>query len=212
LTEDRIHPYDEAKNFINNASFISVGHCGCRASAAKCNNPGEVCRCFDDVAEFLVERGFACQIDKKEAMKLPDMTEAAGLVHPSFNSGDKTPMICSCCPCCCHVLRRRIELKHRHAFESGRFEALVNGDECTGCSLCIDERCPMEEAWPTACIDHNQPMVIKTALCLKCCACIRACPNGVRKMTEKDFFKHAELPATLCSAPMLPGYNHRKNH
>jgi Na+-translocating ferredoxin:NAD+ oxidoreductase subunit B len=188
--KDRIHPYDEVKNFINNAGFISVGHCACRVSTAKCDNPREVCLCFDDVAEFLVERGFARQIDKEEAMELLDMTEAAGLVHTSFNSGDKTPLICSCCSCCCHVLRGRIELKHQHAFEPSRFEALVNSDECTGCSVCIDERCPMK-----AIEIIDDVAVVNTAECIGCGLCVTGCPAGAIQLVERK--QVPSTPATI---------------
>ena len=132
--QDRVHPYEEVKNFINDANYIALTNCACRVSVAKCDKPKEVCLIFDEAAEFLVERGFARQIDKVEGMKVLDRAEEAGLVHTSNNSADRANLICNCCPCCCTVLRGRTQLKHSHAFEPSRFEARVKSEDCTGCA------------------------------------------------------------------------------
>jgi hypothetical protein len=99
-SQDRVHPYEEVKNFINDANYIALAKCACRVSVAKCDKPKEVCLIFGETAEFLVERGFARQIDKEEGMKVLDLAEEAGLVHTSNNSADRAGLICNCCPCC----------------------------------------------------------------------------------------------------------------
>ena len=124
--QDRVHPYEEVKNFISDANYIALTKCACRVSVANCDKPKEVCLIFGEMAEFLVERGFARQISKEEGMKVLDQAEEAGLVHTSNNSADRANLICNCCPCCCTVLRGRTQLKHPHAFEPSRFEAHVN--------------------------------------------------------------------------------------
>ncbi|MDI6743468.1 MAG: hypothetical protein QMD11_12105, partial [Smithella sp.] len=142
--ENRVHPYEEVRNFISKANYIALTHCACRVSVAKCDKPKEVCLIFEDVAEFLVERGFARHISKEEGMKVLDEAEKAGLVHTSNNSSDKALLICNCCPCCCTVLRGMTQLKHPHAFEPSRFEARVISENCNGCAICAEERCPMK--------------------------------------------------------------------
>ena len=135
--QDRVHPYEEVKHFIDDANYIALAPCACRVSVDKCDKPKEACLIFGETGEFLVERGFARQISKEEGLKVLDQAEEAGLVHTSNNSADRATLICNCCPCCCTVLRGRTQLKHPHAFEPSRFEASVIIDECNGmCYLC----------------------------------------------------------------------------
>jgi ferredoxin/predicted transcriptional regulator len=188
--ENRVHPYEEVKNFINYANFIALTNCACRISVAGCDKPKEVCLIFDGMAEFLVERGFARQIDKEEGVKVLDQAEAAGLVHTSNNSAEKANLICNCCPCCCTVLRGRTQLKHPHAFEPSRFEALVHGDECTGCSICSDERCPMK-----AIEIVDDVALVNTAECIGCGLCVTGCPTGAIILVERK--QVPSTPATI---------------
>ncbi len=183
---DRIHPYEEVKNFINNASFIALTNCACRVSVAGCDKPKEVCLIFDAAAQFLVEYGFARHISKEEGLKVLDMAEEAGLVHTSNNSADRANLICNCCPCCCTVLRGRTQLKHPHAFEPSRFEAFVNADECTGCGICADERCPMKAIDMVADV-----AVVNATECIGCGLCVTGCPTGAIVFEERK-----QMPAT----------------
>jgi len=183
---DRVHPYEEVKNFINDANYIAVTNCACRVSVGKCDKPKEVCLIFDSAAEFLVERGFARKIDKAEGMKVLDLAEEAGLVHTSNNSADRANLICNCCPCCCTVLRGRTQLKHAHAFEPSRFEAHVKSEGCNGCAICADERCPMKaiEIKDNVAVVHEQE-------CIGCGLCVTGCPTEAIALVERQ-----QLPST----------------
>jgi Fe-S-cluster-containing hydrogenase component 2 len=188
--QDRIHPYEEVKNFINDANYIALTKCACRVSTAKCDKPKEVCLIFGEAAEFLVERGFARQISKEEGMKVLDQAEEAGLVHTSNNSADRANLICNCCPCCCTVLRGRTQLKHLHAFEPSRFEARVTGEDCTGCSICADERCPMKV------IEMKDDIAVVNAQeCIGCGLCVTGCPAGAIELKERK--QLPSIPATI---------------
>ena len=188
--QDRVHPYEEVKNFISDASYIALTKCACRVSVANCDKPKEVCLIFGEIAEFLVEKGFARQISKEEGMKVLDQAEEAGLVHTSNNSADRANMICNCCPCCCTVLRGRTQLKHPHAFEPSRFEAHVNAEECTGCAICIDERCPMK-----AIEIKDDVAVVNAAECIGCGLCVTGCPIGAIELMERK--QLPAIPATV---------------
>ncbi len=187
--QDHVHPYEEVKHIINNANFIALTQCACRVSVAKCDKPKEVCLVFEGVGEFLVERGFARQIGKEEGLKVLDQAEAAGLVHTSNNSADRANLICNCCPCCCTVLRGRTQLNHPHAFEPSRFVAHVNSDECTGCGICADERCPMK-----AIEIRDDTAVVATANCIGCGLCVTGCPVEAIALLERE--QTPAVPAT----------------
>ena len=191
--QDRIHPYDEVKYFINNANFIALADCACRISVEKCDKPKDVCLIFDSAGEFLVERGFARQISKEEGLKVLDKAEKAGLVHTSNNSADKANLICNCCPCCCTLLRGKTQLKHPHAIEPSRFAAFVKNDDCTGCGICADERCPVKAITIT-----DDVAFVDEAECIGCGLCVTGCPTEAIELVNRK-----QLPAIPASMQEL---------
>ena len=70
----------------------------------------EVCIKFDDMAEYLIERGFDREITKREALELIKKSEEDGLVHFVDNAQGDVKHNCNCCGCCCwnlEPIRRR---------------------------------------------------------------------------------------------------------
>ncbi|MBN2078012.1 MAG: 4Fe-4S binding protein [Spirochaetes bacterium] len=188
--EHRVHPYEEVRHFIENAKSIALADCACRTSVGACDRPKDVCLIFDSAADFLISRGFARSIDVKEGMEVLDRAERAGLVHTSNNSSDRANLICNCCPCCCTVLRGRTQLRHPHAFEPSRFEAAVTSDECTGCGLCAEDRCPVK-----AIAMKEGVAVVDTAECIGCGLCVTACPAEAIDLVERKSVP--KIPATI---------------
>ncbi|HPA73827.1 MAG TPA: 4Fe-4S binding protein [Spirochaetota bacterium] len=184
--KNRVHPFEEVKHLIENSSYIALTQCACRTSVAKCDKPKDVCLIFDGAAEFLVERGYAWNASREEAMDALRRSDEAGLVHTSNNSQDRATVICNCCPCCCTVLRGRTELNHPHAFEPSRFEARVDDGACTGCAVCADERCPVK-----AIEMKNDVAVVDTAKCIGCGLCVTGCPAEALSLVERK-----EIPVT----------------
>ncbi len=192
---DRIHPYEEVKLFIKDAAFIALANCACRVSVGACEKPKEVCLIFGQAAEFLVERGFARRIDKEEGLKVLDRAEEAGLVHTSNNSADRANLICNCCPCCCTVLRGKTQLNHPHAFEPSRYLAQVLTDDCTGCAICADERCPVQ-----AITLVNEIAVVDQQECIGCGLCVSGCPSEAMYLVERE--EIPAVPATVSEMGM----------
>ncbi len=193
--QNRVHPYEEVKNLINNASTLALAKCACRVSVGGCDKPKEVCLIFGSAAEFLIEGGFARRISKDEGLKVLNIAEEAGLVHTSNNSADRANLICNCCPCCCTVLRGRTRLKNPHAFEPSRFEVTVDASECTGCSTCADERCPMK-----AIEIVDGIAVINAVECIGCGLCVTGCPAGAMVLKERG--QPPSIPATISEMVM----------
>ncbi len=184
-----IHPYEEVAGFVEKATYIAVTNCACRVSIGKCDKPKEVCMIFGPFGEFLVQRKHARQVTKMEALEILNIAERAGLVHTSNNSADRAGMICNCCPCCCTVLRGKTQLNHPHAFSPSRFEAIVKSDECMGCSVCADERCPMGAI---EMIDDKA--FVQVDKCIGCGLCVSGCPTSAMSLVERD--PAPEIPAT----------------
>ena len=188
--ENRVHPYEEVKHLIESANYIALANCACRTSVGKCDKPKDTCLIFEGAAEFLVERGFARHITREEGMQVLDRSEKAGLVHTSNNSADKANLICNCCPCCCTVLRGKTQIKHPHAFEPSRFEARVKSDDCTGCGICAEERCPVK-----AIEMIEGTAVANAAECIGCGLCVTGCPAEAIELIERKSIP--AIPATI---------------
>lgn len=80
-----VYPYDLMANVIEKARVIAVVHCPCRMMAQirgkGCRHPLEVCLKYDELAEYVVDRGLGRQISKEEALQIIKKSEELGLVH-----------------------------------------------------------------------------------------------------------------------------------
>jgi Na+-translocating ferredoxin:NAD+ oxidoreductase subunit B len=179
--QDRIHPYEEVAKLIGMVDFIALARCACRVSVGACNAPQEVCFFFDAPARFLVEKGFAREINRDEAIRVLDQAEEAGLVHTSSNSMDRPAFICNCCKCCCTILRGMTQLRLPHAFAVSAYISSVHKDECTGCGICADERCPVGAIKMT-----DDVADIDSGMCIGCGLCVTACPVNALVLDRRD--------------------------
>ncbi len=185
----RVHPYEEVKTLIDNVDFIGLGQCACRVTLHHCDKPTEMCLFFDAPARFLVEKKYARQITREEALAVLNRAEEEGLVHTSTNTADKAGFICNCCRCCCIILKGTTELNLPHPFAPSAFLAEVKMEECTGCGICADERCPMDA------IEMKDDIAsITQEKCIGCGLCVTACPvEAIVLMRKSD---PPEVPAT----------------
>jgi len=174
-------PYEKARSLVDGAAYLAVTECACRVSVGACDKPREVCLVFGPTAEFLVERGYARAIDKDEAYRVLKTAADAGLVHTSNNSADRGNLICNCCPCCCTILRGRTQLNVPHAFAPSAYFATVDGDLCTGCGVCKDERCPMG-----AIEIEGDTARVTVEKCIGCGVCVTTCPTEAITLVERE--------------------------
>lgn len=185
----KVHPYEEVKKIIEGADFIGLGQCACRITEGHCDKPKETCLFFDGPARFLVEKNYARKITPEEALAVLDRAEEEGLVHTSTNSADGAGFICNCCRCCCVILKGRTAFHLPHPFAPSAFFANVKAEECTGCGICADERCPMNA------IEMKDDIAVVTQeKCIGCGLCVTACPVEAIVLTRKD--DPPEVPAT----------------
>jgi electron transport complex protein RnfB len=185
----RVHPYEEVKTLIDSVDFIGLGQCACRVSLHHCDKPTEMCLFFDAPARFLVEKKYAREITREEAHAVLNRAEEEGLVHTSTNSADRAGFICNCCRCCCIILKGATELHLPHPFAPSAFFAEVKAEECTGCGICADERCPMNA------IEMKDDLaVVAPEKCIGCGLCVTACPVEAIVLARRS--DAPEVPAT----------------
>ena len=177
-----VAPFEDVLRIIESQESIAVAPCVCRTTkqlvGEPCDKPVERCFSFGSHAAYYVENGMGRYISKAEAKALIIANEKAGLVMQPFNS-EKAGGMCSCCGCCCGVLRSiKAQPVPADAVKSNYF-AEVDGDSCTGCETCI-ERCQMDAI---AIID-DVANVIRDR-CIGCGLCVTTCPAEALALIKK---------------------------
>ena len=169
-TRVEILPFEVISKMLDRNATYALTACACRVSVAACDKPRDVCLIFDATGRFLIERGFAKEITKMEALDVLRRADEAGLVHTTNNSQDRLVLICSCCPCCCTILRGLTQLNNPNAFAVSRWCSQVDPDLCTGCGICEDERCPV-----SAIEVRDSVAVVDQERCIGCGLCVTKC-------------------------------------
>ncbi|NOY69940.1 MAG: 4Fe-4S dicluster domain-containing protein [Deltaproteobacteria bacterium] len=183
VSEWPIAAYEDAMNIVDDQKKIAVAPCICRATAKKagqgCDKPLETCFLFGSHADYYVDNAMGRYITKDEAKKIIAANDEAGLVMQPFNSQHVGGM-CSCCGCCCGMLRSLKKQENPAAAVKSNYFAVVDRQQCVGCETCVD-RCQMEA------IDvSDEKAVITLKKCIGCGLCVSTCPTGALSLVKKD--------------------------
>ncbi|PKN04276.1 MAG: 4Fe-4S ferredoxin [Deltaproteobacteria bacterium HGW-Deltaproteobacteria-9] len=177
--------YEDAASIVEKASVIAVTNCPCRMIMRKCDKPIDVCLQLNRGAEYAIERGTGRKIDVAEAKSILRRAEEAGLVHLTENKAGIGTVICNCCNCCCVGLPYAKNAATSGMLVPSRYRAVVAGDACTGCGLCVDD-CPMA----AISIDEQNIAMIDAEACIGCGVCTHVCPTDAISLTavrQEDF-------------------------
>ena len=193
VAEFPVAPFEDVLEIIDNQKTIAIAPCVCRTTKElvdeRCDKPKENCFSFGSHAAYYVENGMGRYITKEEAKEIVVANEKAGLVMQPFNS-QKAGGMCSCCGCCCGVLRGiKAQPSPAEAVKSNYF-AVVDPDECTGCETCL-ERCQMEAI---DMVDGLAEVVSKR--CIGCGLCVTTCPTEAIVLQAKGEDQQYEPPKT----------------
>ncbi|HPC04406.1 MAG TPA: 4Fe-4S binding protein [Syntrophales bacterium] len=177
-----IAPYDEARKILASQKTIALAECICRKMSAvrgtPCHAPIESCFAFGAMGEYYIENGIGRRITLEEALRVLERNEKAGLV-PSPANAQRVGGMCSCCSCCCEILKALKKDAAPGGKVKSNFYAELDGDLCTGCGACLD-RCQMDAismAGETAAVNRER--------CLGCGLCVVECPVGAIVLKEK---------------------------
>jgi NAD-dependent dihydropyrimidine dehydrogenase PreA subunit len=190
-----VYPFHMMKNVIERAGLIALAHCPCRVAyrlAGKgCDHPTEVCMKFNDMARYVIDRKFAREISKEEALEIVKKSEEAGLVHFVDNAEGDVQHNCNCCGCACwnvgSIRRRKIP---RDVLMATYFMRATDQGLCTGCGECV-EICPVQ-----AVRLEGEISVVDEDWCIGCGVCANVCPTGAVQIKCRAG-KTGELPAKL---------------
>ncbi len=171
-----VFPVQLMEQVIAQARRIAVAHCPCRVSyrllGRGCEHPTEVCLKFDELADFVIDRGLARELTREEALDLIRVTEEAGLVHFVDNAEGEIKHNCNCCGCACwnvgNIRRRKIP---RDAIMATYFMRETDPHKCSGCGACATI-CPVQAVQ----MEDDVP-VIDQEWCIGCGVCATVCPT-----------------------------------
>jgi len=129
--------------------------------------------------EYFLRRGEGRELSREEAHKLVDKLAKKGLVFTVDNA--KSPMhqvICSCCTCCCALLRgmTRFKDKNENCTAKSNYISKVNPNLCEGCLIC-GKRCPFG-----AIRFKKDKAFVDFEKCYGCGVCAAICPTEAIKL------------------------------
>ena len=180
-----VFPYHTMEAVVRQAQRFAVAHCPCRMAAKvrgrACGHPIEVCLKFDDLADYLIERGLGREVTREEALDIIKLSEEAGLVHFVDNAEGQVKHNCNCCGCSCwnvgSIRRRKIP---RDDLMATYFMRTTDEDACVGCGACVDI-CPVQ-----AVVIEDGVAVVDEEWCIGCGLCVPRCPTGAAGLKLRD--------------------------
>ncbi|MEW6003442.1 MAG: 4Fe-4S binding protein [Nitrospirota bacterium] len=181
-----VFPFEMIEGVIRKVKVIALVHCPCRATAQligkkRCDHSLENCIKYDELAEYLIEKGIGKEITKQEALDVIRKSEEAGLVHLVDNAREGIKHTCNCCGCCCWsvgtIRRKRIP---RDVLMATYFLRETDRERCTGCGQCL-EICPVNVIK----MEGDFPLVDQE-WCIGCGVCAIPCPSSAIRLVRKS--------------------------
>lgn len=185
--EHHIATYDYIRSIVETSpGLFVVLKCVCREVMAMNEQPCgvtsrvETCLALGDTAASILRRNHGREITRDEALEILQQNENDGLVLQPTNS-QKPEWVCSCCGCCCGLLRIHKSLPRPIDFWISNFHATLDTEACSRCSTCVS-RCQVGAISMTgpdnsACLDMNR--------CIGCGLCVPACPSKAITLNKK---------------------------
>jgi ferredoxin len=181
-----IHPFESAAAILASAQAWGVFDCICRKQKSligePCGHPIDVCLTFNEKPGAYDHSPVIRAISKDEALATLRRAAEAGLVHSVSNSREGLFYVCSCCTCCCGILRGMADLGLANVVARSAFVNQVDEERCVGCELCLD-RCQFDALY------LDQVARVDSSRCVGCGVCVPSCPEealGLARRPEED--------------------------
>jgi NAD-dependent dihydropyrimidine dehydrogenase PreA subunit len=189
-----IHPqhnvgtFDEVITLLQHAEepFVIV-ECICRKKKAiegmtcKITDRKETCLAVGSMGRMSLISNAGREITRDEAMSIIEHNQKQGLVLQPSNT-EKAEFICSCCGCCCGMLRIQKKLPKPLDFWSANYYAAVDELTCEGCRVCV-KSC---QVGAVSVAHKKQPALVNRDRCIGCGVCVSACPVQSITLVKKS--------------------------
>ena len=189
-----IHPqhnvgtFDEVMTLLQQAEdpFVII-ECICRkkksieGDTCKQTDRTETCLAVGSMARMALLSGNGRKITRDAATSIIEQNQKQGLVLQPSNT-QKAEFICSCCGCCCGMLRTHKNLPKPLEFWASNFYAAADRVTCQGCGACVN-RCQVGAVKVST---KKQPAVVDRDRCIGCGVCVPACPTQSIRLVKKS--------------------------
>ena len=193
-TQTEVMPYERAEELVRSQTRFAVANCICRQELRilekGCDKPEESCLSFGMAAEHVVRNGRGRAIDLEESLAILRRAEKAGLVLQPANAKNSL-FICTCCGCCCGVLRSLKRDPKPARLVSTPFAASLNVDTCKGCGACT-KRCQMEAVHLS-----EEKATLDPDRCIGCGLCVNTCPTHSLSLVRKPEAEQPRVPKDI---------------
>ncbi|MEJ2156579.1 MAG: 4Fe-4S binding protein [Desulfobacteraceae bacterium] len=185
--QHNVSTFDEMKALLQKAQppFV-IFSCICREKTKLEGEPCQVtdreetCFAVGGMAQSVLRKGIGREITLDESLSILEKNQNQGLVMQPSNS-EKAEFICSCCGCCCGMLKMHKTLPIPVDFWATNFYARVDTEACDGCGNC-EKRCQVGAATLS---DKTQLAAIHLNRCIGCGLCIPTCPQNALSLEKK---------------------------
>jgi electron transport complex protein RnfB len=173
------YPTDKFSEMADRAkkSICRIDVCTCRQEmhlldkeCSRVDKPTSVtCTLTGTVAEAAIKAGAARRISKEEFIESRMRAGELGLVAMTDDTVDPL-LICTCCDCCCSILRVLKEFNNPNTWAQSHFEAVIDQEKCVGCKTCA-KACPMAAIK----VGNGKKAAVDYARCIGCGVCVVKC-------------------------------------
>jgi NAD-dependent dihydropyrimidine dehydrogenase PreA subunit len=158
-------------------SICQIDVCTCRQEmyllnkeCSRVDKPTSVtCTLTGTVAEAAIKAGAARRISKEQFIESRMQASELGLVAMVDDTVDPL-LICTCCDCCCSILRVLKDFNNPNTWAQSHFEAVIDREKCKGCKTCA-KACPMDAIK----VGKDKKAVVDYARCIGCGVCVVKC-------------------------------------
>jgi electron transport complex protein RnfB len=192
--QTEVMPYERAEELVRAQKTFAVANCICRQElhvlGKGCDKPLESCLSFGMAAKYIVRTDRGRAISREEALAILHRAEKTGLMLQPGNAKEAL-FICTCCGCCCGVLRSVKRHPKPASIVSSPFVATLNAETCEGCGAC-ETRCQMGAVY----VDDGKA-VLNVDRCIGCGLCVATCPTGSLALVRKPEAEQPDVPKDI---------------
>jgi len=186
--ESTILPVEEVYSVIDRVDTFALIPCPCRKRTEvmgirKCKDKYPILNCilmgnFATMA-LIAKDPVIKRVTKEEVKEIAKKASELGLVYATDNHTENLTILCSCCECCCGMLRGLVEFENLKAIAKANYIAQVDVDICTTFETCL-ERCKF------GAIIIDKIANINPEKCVGCGLCTVSCLNDAIRMKRVE--------------------------